>query len=133
VIDKKIDLAIISDHTEKLPNNITRIFDLGSRKIALSTLLDIALEANILDDELLESITSYCKEIATPTSYLSHFHDLSSATTIQLKTIMECIDYGVVIYNKNFQVINYNQNFTQVLRLPSNIYKMNIDELLTNS
>jgi len=133
VIDKKIDLAIVSDHTEKLPDYITRIFDLGPRKIALSTLLDIAVKANILDDELLESITCYCKEIATPTSYLSHFYDLSTATTIELKMIMECIDYGVVIYNKNFQVINYNQNFTQVLRLPSNLYKMNINELLNNS
>lgn len=133
LIDKNIDLAIISGQTDKVPEGITRIFDLGHRKIALSTLLDIAVKANILDDELIESITSYCKNIATPISYLSHFYDLSSVTTLQLKSIMECIDYGVVIYNKDFTVINYNQNFAHVLRLPSNLYKMNLNELVKES
>lgn len=132
VIDKKIDIAITSGYTEKVPEGIP-IFDLGPRKIELSTLLDIAVKANILDDELRDSITYYCKDIATPDSYLSHFYDLSSATTIQLKTIMECIDYGVVIYNKNLQVINYNQNFAQVLKLPSNLYKTNLNDLVKDS
>ena len=132
VIDKKIDIAITSGYTEKLPESIP-IFDLGPRKIDLATLLDIAVKANILDDELRDSITCYCKDIATPDSYLSHFYDLSSATTIQLKTIMECIDYGVVIYNKNMQVINYNQNFAQVLKLPSNLYKTNLNDLVKDS
>ena len=132
VIDKKIDIAVTSGYTEKLPDGVP-IFDLGPRKIELSTLLDIAVKANILDDELRDSITSYCKDIATPDSYLSHFYDLSSATTIQLKTIMECIDYGVVIYNKNLQVINYNQNFAQVLKLPSNLYKTNLNDLVKDS
>lgn len=130
VIGKEIDLAITSGHTDKLPDGITRVFDLGQRKIALSTLLDIAVKANILDDELIESITNYCKDIATPISYLSHFYDLSSVATLQLKNIMECIDYGVVIYNKDFQVINYNHNFSQVLQLPSYLYKMNLNELI---
>lgn len=132
-VDKKIELAIVSDHTEKIPEFITRIFDLGARKIALSTLLDIAIKANILDDEVMDSITSYCEDIATPTGYLSQFYDFSSATTLQLKTMMECIDYGVVIYNKNLHVINYNKNFVQVLNLPLNLYKMDLNELLKDS
>lgn len=133
VVDKKIDLAVVSDNTQKLPDGITRVFDLGQRKIALSTLLDIAVKANILDDGLRDSITFYCKNVATPASYLSHFYNLSSATTIQLKTIMECIDYGVVIYNKNLRIINYNQNFAQLLKLPSNLYKMELNELINDS
>lgn len=132
-VDKRIELAIISDYTEKIPEFITRIYDLGARKIALSTLLDIAIKANILDDEIMDSITSYCENIATPTGYLSQFYDFSSATTLQLKTMMECIDYGVVIYNKNLHVINYNKNFSQVLNLPPNLYKMNLNELLKDS
>lgn len=131
-VGKKIDLAIVSDHIEEIPEFITRVFDLGPRKIALSTLLDIAIKANILDDEIMVSIKSYCEDIATPTSYLAQFYDFSSATTLQLKTMMECIDYGVVIYNDNSHIINYNKNFVQVLKLPSNLYKMNLNELLKN-
>lgn len=133
VVDKKIDIAIISGPTDHIPEGIPHIFNLGERKLALSTLLDIALEANILDDELKDSISHYCDEVAPPSYDLSYFYDLSSVTTLQLKTIMECVDYGIAIYNEDYQILNTNQNFANILNLPSKLYKLNLNDILYKS
>ena len=126
---KKIDLAIIAGPTDQIPEGIPYVFDLGQRKVALSTLLEIAVKANILDAGLEERIGRYCDTISTPTNYLSYFYDTSAATTIQLKTIMECIDYGIVIYDQDWTVINFNHSFTQLLGLPGDLYHADLSKL----
>lgn len=130
---KNISLAIISGKTDHIPVAINEIFDLGSRKISMRTLLDIAVRANLFDGETERSIAEYCKEIATPEAYLSKFSGLSSEYTMQIKTIMEYVDYGIAIYNRKGEIITYNKSFTDLLGLPESIYGVNIATLLKGS
>ena len=111
----KVDLAITAGATDEIPPGIPHRVDLGQRKVSMKTLLDIAVKANILDDELEASIIRYCQKICTPTAdYLTYVFSSSTASTIQLKSIMECIDYAIVIYDQDGNVINFNQNFSQI-------------------
>lgn len=126
---KQIDLAIIAGQTDQIPEGIPQIFDLGERKISLTTLLDIAVKANLLNGVLEARITRYCDAVSTPDNYLSYFYDTSSATTVQLKAIMECIDYGIVIYDQDWRVINFNQNFVELLALPPDLYGRRLSDL----
>ena len=126
---KHVDLAIISGVTDDIPPDIPQIFDMGPRKISLTTLLDIAVKANILDDELQRSIARYSEAIATPDSYLSYFYDISSATALQLKAIMECIDYGILIYDQQGDIISFNQSFTGFLGGSVDLYNTGLRDL----
>lgn len=127
--DKTIDLAVISGATREIPPGIPQVFDLGERKVSLTTLLDIAVKAGVLDDELIDRIGQYAEGIASPDNYLSHFYDTSAATTIQLKSIMECIDYGIVIYDDTGKIIHFNNSFHRLLDLPRNLYGRHLQEL----
>ncbi|MDR3295804.1 MAG: sigma 54-interacting transcriptional regulator [Clostridiales Family XIII bacterium] len=116
---KKFRLAIISESADNIPGGIPEVFDLGPRKISLATLLDIAVKADIMDDALEQAIIRYCEDISLPDGFLSHFYSDSSEAAIQLRTMMECIDYGIVIYGQDYRIINFNQNFVQLFELPA--------------
>lgn len=127
--DKKIDLVITAGQTDQIPTGIPQSYDLGYRKVSLTTLLEIAVKANLLDSGLEERITLYCDTISTPDNYLSYFYDTSATATVQLKAITECIDYGIVIYDQNWNVINFNQNFVELLDLPADLYGRKLSDL----
>ena len=126
---KKIELAITAGPTDDIPAGIDQVFDLGSRKLSMTTLLEIAVKANILDGDIQERISRYCDTISTPDSYLSYFYDASAHTILQLKAIMECIDYGIVIYDQGGTIINFNENFVQLLGLPPDLYGKKLSQL----
>lgn len=126
---KHVDLAIISGPTDDIPPGIPQVFDMGPRKISLTTLLDIAVKANILDDEMQRAIALYSESIATPDSYLSYFYDISSATALQLKAIMECIDYGILIYDQQGDIISFNQSFAGFLGGSADLYSSGLKSL----
>ena len=126
---KHVDLAIISGVTDDIPPDIPQIFDMGPRKISLTSLLGIAVKANSRDDELQRSIARYSEAIATPDSYLSYFYDISSATALQLKAIMECIDYGILIYDQQGDIISFNQSFTGFLGGSVDLYNTGLRDL----
>ena len=119
---KRIGLAIVSGKTDQVPDGVTRVFDLGPRKLSLTTMLEIAVKANILDSALEEAIIRYSRTISVPDNFLSYFYDSSGASTLQLKAVMECIDYGIVIYDQNWRIINFNQNFIRLFGLSPNLY-----------
>lgn len=126
---KQIHLAITAGATDEIPVGIPHRFDLGDRKIALTTLLDIAVKANILDDKLEQSILTYCDTICTPDDYLSYLYSNSSASTIQLKTIIECIDYAILLFDQDGKVINFNRSFTQFFGLGPDLYEHRMGDL----
>ena len=126
---KKIDLAIVAGQTDWIPDGIPQVFDLGQRKVAMTTLLEIAVKANILDSTIESRIMHYCDTISVPGNYLSYFYDTSAATTLQLKAVMECIDYGIIIYDRDGKVINFNHRVTQLLDLPPDLYERELAEL----
>lgn len=128
LVNKKLDLVITAGQTHYIPEDIPKRFDLGNRKISLSTLMGIAVHLNILDNDLESKIIRYCEDISLPDSFLSHFYDTSAITTLQLKTIMECIDYGILIFDNKQRIINYNQNFASLLDWPDELYGKSISE-----
>ncbi|MDL2327562.1 sigma 54-interacting transcriptional regulator [Ruminococcaceae bacterium OttesenSCG-928-A11] len=118
---KKFALALTAGPTDEIPDGIPEVFDLGRRRISLTTLLDVAVRAGVVDGDLERAIARYADTICTPDDYLAHFYEGSGAATMQLRTIMECIDYGIVVYGQDHRVINYNRNFLELFGLSGDI------------
>ncbi|MEA5093510.1 MAG: sigma 54-interacting transcriptional regulator [Sedimentibacter saalensis] len=129
VLNRNYDIAIVGDNSAIVPDNINKIVSLGSRKIAFSTLLDIATNAGILDDKLENRINSYCNDLMTPYSFMMDIYDNSTIARIQIQTIMDCIDYAIIMFDKNYNIINYNNNILSMFNINKTILNMNLNEI----
>ncbi|MEA4987665.1 MAG: sigma 54-interacting transcriptional regulator [Anaerovorax sp.] len=89
LINKKMDIAIISQDASSVPDDITSIIDLGPRKLSLSTILDIAVKAGILDETLEVKINEYISNIMISDDYMTYFLNSSSTARAQLKYMSE--------------------------------------------
>lgn len=129
IINKNIELGIISDYADDIPDSVKTIFDIGKRRLALSTILDIALKSNILNREIESRIYNYCSDIALSEDYLSYFYNKSSVSRLQLRTITNCIDYSIFIFDNDYRIIDYNKNALDMLNIDYDITKMHATEL----
>ncbi|MDD4780741.1 MAG: sigma 54-interacting transcriptional regulator [Tissierellia bacterium] len=126
VLDKEYDIAIVGENSAIVPENISQIVSLGRRKISFSTLMDITSNAAILDDTLENRIYSYCQDLMTPYSFMLDMYDNSVLTKSQFQTIMDCIDYAIIIIDNNFNIINYNSNILNMFNINENILNINM-------
>ncbi len=125
---KHMELALIAGQTDRIPPDVDEVFDLGDRRISLTTLLDIAVKADILDDRLEETIAQYSADISTPDDYLTYFFHNSAAAALQLRSVMESLDDGLAICDQEFRVLNLNRSFPALLGLPEGLIGQRLDE-----
>lgn len=123
------DIAIVGENSAIVPESISKIVSLGRRKISFSTLMDISSNAGILDDKLENRIYSYCKDLMIPYGFMVDMYDNSSLTKIQFQTIMDCIDYAIIIFDENFNIINYNSNILKMFNINKSILNMNMKSI----
>nr|WP_312576534.1 sigma 54-interacting transcriptional regulator [Sedimentibacter sp.] len=128
-LDKDYDLAIVGENSAIVPENISKIVSLGKRKIAFSTLMDIAINAKVLDDTLENRIYSYCQDLMTPYNFINDMYNNSELTKTQFQTIMNCIDYAIIIFDKSFNVINYNSNMLTMFNINKVILNLNLTKI----
>lgn len=128
VIDVKMDIAITSGITDKPPKTGI-IVDMGERKIAFSTVLEIAVKANILDDGLEKRIYEFFADSSMPDDCLSHVYTSSAIFKHQLQTITNCIDYGILILNNDYHVMSYNKHFTDMFHIAGDISDISISNI----
>ncbi len=129
LLDKDYDLAIVGENSAIVPENISKIVSLGKRKIAFSTLMDIAINAKVLDDTLENRIYSYCQDLMTPYNFINDMYNNSELTKTQFQTIMNCIDYAIIIFDKSFNVINYNSNMLTMFNINKVILNLNLTKI----
>lgn len=129
ILDKDYDLAIVGENSAIVPENISKIVSLGKRKIAFSTLMDIAINAEILDDTLENRIYSYCQDLMTPYNFINDMYNNSALAKTQFQTIMNCIDYAIIMFDRDFNVINYNSNMLTMFNINKVILNLNLRKI----
>lgn len=122
MIGKKMDVALISEKRENVPDDIHTIIDLGPMHLSLNTLLDISMAADIMNDEqLIHKIMQYCHKLCLPKNHTSFFFNRSSMASLSLKAVTDCIDYGMIIIDQEKQIINYNDQFRKMFKIQMQI------------
>ena len=130
LLDSDYDIAIVGENSAIVPEKINTIFSLGRRKISFSTLIDLAVAANVLDDKLENRIFVYCNELALPNSFMNNVYANSAFVKIQLQTIMDCIDYAIIILDSDFQIVNYNINLINMFNIKRDILNKSINQVI---
>ncbi len=129
LIDRKMDLAIVGRDTDCAPEGIPIYFDVGPLSLAMSTIMDIAIIADIMCDELENRIIRHCSTLSFPDNHISYFFDNSSMANAQLKAITNCIEYGIAIIDENYDVINCNNLFRTMFHLSGNVSHFNLKRM----
>lgn len=128
-IDKDYDFAIVGDNSESVPDSINRIVSLGRRKVSYSTLINLALATGILDSRLENRIDIYARDIAMPVSFMYEMHLDSAFSKMKLKTIMDNIDYAILILDGNLRIVSYNDNLITMFGINKDITDMHLDAI----
>ena len=132
LVGREIRTAIVSNQTDIIPAGIDTVINLGDRKLSFTTIMEIAMCANVLDTDLEQRIDRYSKALAAPDNFVSSIYDLSSAMKMQLQSIINCIDYAIIIMDQSCRIINFNQNFLRFFHLEEDIHYKHLSELKIN-
>ena len=115
LVGKHFALALTSNQPGYTVPDIPEIFDLGRRKIALSTVLEIAIQANLLDEEVERRIYEYRESIAVPRDYLDYSFNHSIVHKFQFQDIANCLEDPLIILDQKNVVKNCNTAFLNLL------------------
>lgn len=129
VPDEKYDLAIVGESSAIVPNNIETIISLGRRKVNFKTLMDLAVATDTLSDIIGNRIMNYSLEIASSSQFFDNTLSYETSTKNQLNTVMDFIDYSIMILNNNYEILNYNKNLLQMFNLKDSLLNKNISEI----
>ena len=111
---KHFDLALISGRPGYEISGIPRIFDLGERRIALSTMLEVAMKADLLTAEVERRLYEYRNTIAVPDDYLDYSFNHSLVHKYQFQDIADCLEYPLLILDQAGVVKNCNRAFLNI-------------------
>lgn len=127
---KNYNLAIIGENSSIIPAGIKNTFNLGIRKISLSTLLSIANAGDISSEELEKSFLEYSKDIYIENKDFYRFYNLFSVNKIQFKTIMNGVeDYGILVCDNNFCILEYNLLFKKIFSEKENLNRTSLKNI----
>lgn len=123
--------AVTPGQMHHVPKNVQRIIDIGWRVIDISTLMSIITKLDILNDELDEKLEQYLKTII-PISHGLHF-TFNSTNKIknQLNIILDVIDDGVIVIDKDYKAIHCNRSIENILDInEKNIINKDIKDII---
>jgi len=123
------DLLLVDPNTPVTPIQAGRVVSLGKRKLSLSTLLSIAGTTDILTDEMEERLYAYCSDIYSEDRSPERFYDIFSVNKVQMKAIMDRIDYAILICDRDYRIIDFNQSVKSLFQIHQNINRMYLTQL----
>lgn len=123
------DVAVVDDYSPyPLPGG-TETINLGKRKFAFSTLLKIAQETGILDETLESEFITYCYHYKSATTLVNTIYNNMSSFHSQVKMILNYMDSGIAILDKEQRIIEYNSYFTTMFQIHHELYGIAIQDV----
>ncbi len=123
------DIILIGENSAHVPVGNHNIYNLGIRKISLATLFSIANAGDINSEDLEREFVDYSKDIYKESENFTRFYDIFSVNKLQLKTIMDRIDYSVIICDENYRILDFNQNVKEVFSITKNITRLHLSQV----
>lgn len=127
-VNKEITMAITPGEPQIIPKTITNIFNIGSRLIDISTLVEIFNFFNIspfsskvhLSARFVQSLVELSKELSDEIFRSTLLHK-------SLESIVQNIEDGVIVYNNDNEIEIYNRTAAEYLNLAINRTKQTIE------
>ena len=129
VPDTEYDVVVVDDYSQNLFDDLKPVISLGNRKIAFSTLLKIAQEADIFNKELENMFLRYCCSYKGASTLVNNIYNDMSAFHSQIRLILDYIDSGIIILSERMEVVEYNSRFMDLFHVTGELYGKKIEEV----
>lgn len=105
---KRLDVAVTPGERELVPDYVNTIIDIGSRNIALTTMVEIFKALNISDERIKLLSANYIKDII---DLIKQTHEMAYRKNLmsnQLQTIINAVHDGIVALDENGIITVFN-------------------------
>lgn len=120
-----IKIAITPGEAMYVPNFIERIVDIKNRCISTFSFLKILNKLNIDDKRIFEKLMVYSEETVDINSSINKQYKELFVKNALLENITEKLNEGILITNKNYDVLYVNKKAMELLKLHKNIKNIN--------
>ncbi|MCG8540645.1 MAG: sigma 54-interacting transcriptional regulator [Clostridia bacterium] len=126
-----LEYAVTPGQLRHVPKKAREVVNIGWRVIDISTLMNIMTKLDILNDELDQKLERYLKTIV-PISHGLHFiFDSTHKIKNQLNIILDVIDDGVIVIDKDYRAIHCNKSVEKILDVDEkSILNRNIKDII---
>lgn len=123
------DVVVVDDYSPHLVRKDKTVMSLGKRKIAFSTLLKIAQEADIFNKELENELFRYSYSYKGASTLVNTIYSDMSSFHLQIKMILNYMDSGIVILSDRHEIIEYNTRFMDMFHITGELYGKKIKDV----
>lgn len=127
-----IDIAITPGLHEFVPEGMKHVIDIGYRKIDVSTINSIAAKLGINNIQLNEKMIEYAEELCHKSYGITGILKNLKEDYLLRETILESIDDGIMISDKDNNILSCNKYICRLLSkrgYPSNMCPPNIHQI----
>ncbi|WP_432408739.1 sigma-54 interaction domain-containing protein [Wukongibacter sp. M2B1] len=120
-----IDIAITPGLVNLVPNDIKKVYDIGYRKIDVSSITTIASKLGVPSVYLDKKIIKYSDVLVHKNHGMTDILKSLKKDQIHINAILESIDDGIIITDKNNSIIHCSRHICNLLKMKDCNYKFN--------
>ncbi|PAB59102.1 sigma-54 interaction domain-containing protein [Anaeromicrobium sediminis] len=126
--------AVTPGQMAYVPKTVEKVFDIGWRVIDISTLMNIITKLDILNERIDEKLERYLKNIIPINQGFNFIFENTNKMKNQLNVILDVIDDGVMVVDKEYKVLHLNKSIEKILGIQEqDILNKNIKDLIKSS
>lgn len=117
------ELAITPNEVRLVPYDIKEIMNIGTRIIDPSTIFDILFKLGLISKATIKIVNDYSKNSILLSPSLGYLLNNLYDSDIDYVQILNNIDYGIIIYDRDKKISFYNKETQRILTTNGNSFK----------
>ncbi|MBM7623052.1 sigma-54 interaction domain-containing protein [Sporohalobacter salinus] len=116
-LNQKIDLAITPGEKDYVPNTVEQIIDIGSRVLDLTTIIEVLIELNLLDEKANLLVTKHIKRLVKLSKKLYRNTKKVERINKMLEAVINHVHDGVIYVNQQARIEIFNQKAEEIFEM----------------
>lgn len=111
-----IHYAITANERSEVPKGIEHVYEIGTRPLDITTLLDILSKLNLINDRTLSILHAYESEIIPLSDGFVNIFNHYQQHQQDLSTLLELTEDGILISDLKGHITNYNRQASAIFK-----------------
>lgn len=112
-----VEMAINLGEEKLIPNYINDVINIGSRVVDITTIIEIAVKMNIMDDSFDFLSSHYIRELVTMGKRLNNHIEYQGRTNKKLDNVINHVHDGIIYINQDQEIEIVNQKAEEIFEM----------------
>ncbi|WP_408955654.1 sigma-54 interaction domain-containing protein [Natroniella sp. ANB-PHB2] len=133
-LDKKIDLAITPGEDKYVPDTVKQVIDIGSRILDLTTIIEVLIKLNLLDEKANLLVTEHIKRLVKLSKELYWNTKKVERVNQMLEVVINHVHDGVIYVNQEKKIELFNQKAEEIFEMKAEeVIGVEVEKKITNT